>query len=160
MIANVSPCESCCEHTLNSLRYADRVKELKKENREKVDPLMLPRNGLNTVKIELKKQHSYETNVIKGKNLPVALQRHESLPVSSPGATQNSIPFDMNRLKSAKPKPNPSLSTQKTLQASKSPRFKPLGGIGGAVSINSNTWRSDQNIANFSHSIVCPNGED
>jgi kinesin family protein 2/24 len=31
MIANVSPCSSCAEHTLNTLRYADRVKELKKE---------------------------------------------------------------------------------------------------------------------------------
>lgn len=30
MIANVSPSQSCCEHTLNTLRYADRVKELKK----------------------------------------------------------------------------------------------------------------------------------
>ena len=31
MIANVSPASSCCEHTLNTLRYADRVKELKKD---------------------------------------------------------------------------------------------------------------------------------
>ena len=30
MIANVSPANSSCEHTLNTLRYADRVKELKK----------------------------------------------------------------------------------------------------------------------------------
>ena len=30
MIANVSPTLSCCEHTLNTLRYADRVKEIKK----------------------------------------------------------------------------------------------------------------------------------
>ena len=32
MIGNVSPAESSCEHTLNTLRYADRVKELKKPN--------------------------------------------------------------------------------------------------------------------------------
>jgi len=31
MIANVSPAGSCVEHTLNTLRYADRVKELKKD---------------------------------------------------------------------------------------------------------------------------------
>lgn len=28
MIATISPSNSCCEHTLNTLRYADRVKEL------------------------------------------------------------------------------------------------------------------------------------
>ena len=31
MIANVSPASSCCEHTLNTLRYTDRVKEMKKD---------------------------------------------------------------------------------------------------------------------------------
>jgi kinesin family protein 2/24 len=31
MVANISPASSCCENTLNTLRYADRVKELKKE---------------------------------------------------------------------------------------------------------------------------------
>lgn len=29
MIGNISPCQSNSEHTLNTLRYADRVKELK-----------------------------------------------------------------------------------------------------------------------------------
>jgi kinesin family protein 2/24 len=32
MIANVSPAASNCEHTLNTLRYADRVKELRKDS--------------------------------------------------------------------------------------------------------------------------------
>ncbi|KAF0976769.1 hypothetical protein FDP41_004064 [Naegleria fowleri] len=31
MIANVSPSSSSCEHSLNTLRYADRVKELRKD---------------------------------------------------------------------------------------------------------------------------------
>ena len=31
MIANVSPAMSCCDQTLNTLGYADRVKELKKQ---------------------------------------------------------------------------------------------------------------------------------
>ena len=36
MIANISPCLTCSEHTLNTLRYADRVKELRgKDNRDK-----------------------------------------------------------------------------------------------------------------------------
>ena len=34
MIANISPCLSCSEHTLNTLRYADRVKELRKQNKK------------------------------------------------------------------------------------------------------------------------------
>lgn len=31
MIANISPAVSACEHTLNTLRYTERVKELKKQ---------------------------------------------------------------------------------------------------------------------------------
>lgn len=30
MFGNISPSSAACEHTLNTLRYADRVKELKK----------------------------------------------------------------------------------------------------------------------------------
>ena len=38
MIANISPCLSCSEHTLNTLRYADRVKELRgKDNKDKTE---------------------------------------------------------------------------------------------------------------------------
>lgn len=64
MIANISPCLTCSEHTLNSLRYADRVKELRKEKnereqytKEEKDPsellahmLMMPRQHNKTVK--------------------------------------------------------------------------------------------------------------
>merc|ERR1719445_1367710 len=32
MIAMINPCLSSCEHTLNTLRYADRVKELGTED--------------------------------------------------------------------------------------------------------------------------------
>jgi hypothetical protein len=54
MIANASPGANNCEHTLNTLRYADRVKELKKEKGMsdltsakdmKARILMLPRQG-------------------------------------------------------------------------------------------------------------------
>ena len=34
MIANISPASNCSEHTLNTLRYADRVKELKSEGQK------------------------------------------------------------------------------------------------------------------------------
>ena len=58
MIANISPSDRNCEHTLNTLRYADRVKELKKsgvkahKNMQDMlaDSLMLPRVPSNTIK--------------------------------------------------------------------------------------------------------------
>lgn len=50
MIGNISPALASCEHTLNTLRYADRVKELKKGGNPKINKdekkareLMLPR---------------------------------------------------------------------------------------------------------------------
>jgi kinesin family member 2/24 len=53
MIGNISPGSGSCENTLNTLRYADRVKELKKGGAVEVSTkeerlareLMLPRNG-------------------------------------------------------------------------------------------------------------------
>ena len=53
MIGNISPCHSSSEHTLNTLRYADRVKELNRGNTNsglskrqmKDKELMLTRQG-------------------------------------------------------------------------------------------------------------------
>lgn len=62
MIANISPALSCCEPTLNTLRYADRVKELKKDPALKAklgkgdelsNDLMLARQGKNVRIIEI-----------------------------------------------------------------------------------------------------------
>lgn len=54
MIANISPGSASSEHTLNTMRYADRVKELKKDSvkpTSKEDQLskmlMLPRQTVN-----------------------------------------------------------------------------------------------------------------
>ena len=52
MIGNVSPGLLSCEHTLNTLRYSDRVKELKKGgNNNSSNPLMLPRQNSTVVKL-------------------------------------------------------------------------------------------------------------
>ena len=40
MIGNISPCSSNSENTLNTLRYADRVKELKKPSNQGMDQQM------------------------------------------------------------------------------------------------------------------------
>ena len=68
MIGNISPALGSCEHTLNTLRYADRVKELKNGNNKKsssrhsmADTLMLARGSKHSRKreesIDLKKLH-------------------------------------------------------------------------------------------------------
>lgn len=58
MIAAVSPGLSCSEHTLNTLRYADRVKELKKMKQAPLSKdellaqqLMLPRQKSNITRV-------------------------------------------------------------------------------------------------------------
>lgn len=62
MIGAISPSNTCVEHTLNTLRYADRVKELKKGKDKTVEKdkkdelakqLMLPRMNKNTNKITI-----------------------------------------------------------------------------------------------------------
>ena len=72
MIGNISPSVGACEHTLNTLRYADRVKELKKggsvsskDKRRKTkkdrlaQTLLLPRMNKNSNIYKYKKNREY-----------------------------------------------------------------------------------------------------
>ena len=56
MIANISPCLSCSEHTLNTLRYADRVKELRKPRHEKENDNANTENQYKLTKKEKEKK--------------------------------------------------------------------------------------------------------
>ena len=56
MIANISPCLSCSEHTLNTLRYADRVKELRKPRHEKETENNKNNNYNNVIKSKKTKE--------------------------------------------------------------------------------------------------------
>ena len=94
MIANISPCLSCSEHTLNTLRYADRVKELRKPRHERegennknnnnvinnlktkksresdllAELLMMPRNNVPNVKYNVEINHENDIITNHGYN--------------------------------------------------------------------------------------------
>ena len=73
MIANVSPANSCTEHTLNSLRYADRVKEMRNPNSRPngEDVMGLVRSDKNSEIIELNQttMEPKKKSVTGGRNL-------------------------------------------------------------------------------------------
>lgn len=68
MIANVSPANSCCEHTLNTLRYADRVKELKKEGQPTNVPPAKTKEDLLSRELMLARQSNNVTKVTLNQN--------------------------------------------------------------------------------------------
>lgn len=79
MIGNVSPGLLSCEHTLNTLRYSDRVKELKKgTGKDNANPLMLPRQNtkVEEPKPNLLYKKSGEEGKIQSKNILSPLNRH------------------------------------------------------------------------------------
>lgn len=79
MIGNIAPNSASSENTLNTLKYADRVKELKKAKEASMEAdrfddlekeLMLPRNGFN-----LKPK---PPTMPKNENEPEIIQRENS----------------------------------------------------------------------------------
>jgi hypothetical protein len=92
MIANVSPANSCTEHTLNSLRYAERVKEMRNPNsRPNVEDPMLVRNAKNSEIIELNQNTMVPKNVNGGhRALPGHENRNRS-PINNRGNSKTKI---------------------------------------------------------------------
>jgi len=73
MIANISPASTSCEDTLNTLRYADRVKELKGEGKEKMTAeerkkkeMMLARNNDKTKTVQVDQRTGQKIEEFKG----------------------------------------------------------------------------------------------
>jgi kinesin family protein 2/24 len=80
MIANISPSNSNCENTLNTLRYADRVKELKRGGsgpKSAEEIMMLPRQSSNVTRPSAPPKPSPRTKIPE----PVAAS---AIPVPSP----------------------------------------------------------------------------
>ncbi|XP_010156143.1 PREDICTED: kinesin-like protein KIF24, partial [Eurypyga helias] len=113
MIANVSPSHMATEHTLNTLRYADRVKELKKgikcstpvTNRRRTGGNVSPKRVQNSMsltpgekccpkKVKLGLQHS--SNTTKTKACPAALQPRSVPFTSTPRAVNKGHAYKGN----------------------------------------------------------------
>ena len=124
MIANISPALGCSEHTLNTLRYADRVKELRAKpdiklgqgninlnfmkNEKSGMPedlatiMMMPRQHDNTIKYEvdnnMQKVRKLKTIKPKGKKTPNKLNENNSFNnnFNNMGMGNNSLNFFNN----------------------------------------------------------------
>ncbi|KAK8477983.1 hypothetical protein V6N13_002544 [Hibiscus sabdariffa] len=81
MISCISPSSGSCEHTLNTLRYADRVKSLSKGNNSKKDML------------------SSSSNLRESTALPLS----SSLPIDALEDSVIDIPFEKNKFGWSKP---------------------------------------------------------
>lgn len=132
MVANIAPTFSCCEHTLNTLRYADRVKELKREDRDTSNTLMLPRQATNSTKYELKRKNSFEGKQkltglaaiqknIESKPEPQGVRPQTAAPQKGNPIKKSGIPTlnnpDMKKAKSNLPATNPKAVDQNRIKS-------------------------------------------
>jgi len=113
MIGNISPSSNACEHTLNTLRYADRVKELKKPAGESGPPLsqmdllaqqlMLPRQNKNSTKFNIKKEEDTANEDVeefllnKGKGITNFKQLPNGNQIQQPNKVPGQLLFNQQR---------------------------------------------------------------
>eukprot|EP01017_Pseudomicrothorax_dubius_P016156 TRINITY_DN1836_c0_g1_i1.p1 TRINITY_DN1836_c0_g1~~TRINITY_DN1836_c0_g1_i1.p1 ORF type:complete len:638 (+),score=143.28 TRINITY_DN1836_c0_g1_i1:107-2020(+) len=103
MIGNISPAQSNCEHTLNTLRYADRVKELKKPPSESQSnqldalarQLMLPRQNTNAHRMPLEPTNGPNLFQLPPQ-MPPQMQVQMQMPQKRFGQQGNTGPAYMN----------------------------------------------------------------
>ena len=97
MIGNISPCAASCEHTLNTLRYADRVKELKKSSTDA---------SMSSEPI------SKEDLLAKQLMLPRMQKNSTKRPTTSENSNQNDMSIEMPRPTTQRQVSNPFLLNQ------------------------------------------------
>jgi len=106
MIANISPASTSCEDTINTLRYADRVKELKKdpnakglsaeERKQKESQLARDKDKVKTVAVDQRTGKKIEAfkgpagPTLRGMGGPAPVQ--ETKPMT-PAAPQQQAPM-------------------------------------------------------------------
>lgn len=114
MIANISPALSCSEHTLNTLRYADRVKELRGKGDVSIgtgnvnlnyDPMkkgnitneiMMPRLHNKTIKYTVDNESSLNNSFIKKKKKSMMPFKNKSQVISLNKSFINSSNYNTN----------------------------------------------------------------
>lgn len=174
MIANISPCLSCSEHTLNTLRYADRVKELRKEkseresytvnNNNEKDPsemlahmLMMPRQHNKTVKYTVDtKKHSNANKDNNKKNILHINQLYQSSNsnVANINTKGNSVP-NYN-----KPKTSGISSTQNSNRVLSNPTAKSYSNNNIGQNFINNNLNANSYISKYNNNIDIRSDED
>ncbi|XP_013403479.1 uncharacterized protein LOC106168826 [Lingula anatina] len=100
MIANISPGQSACDHTLNTLRYADRVKELKRsgsgdrlDNVEKTMADLRSKSQSPSRNCNSKNSSSTTPSVFHPSSIPLSSTPKKSTPLKSKHDSQKKQPF-------------------------------------------------------------------
>ena len=163
MIGNISPSSASCEHTLNTLRYADRVKELKKPGGDSGAPmsqldllakqLMLPRMQKNTTRIMMKEDDDENTE--------------SSMPIPQMKGMQSDRMSNMNNNLSKGRVSTPSLSSVSTnssfsnVSANQGQRPQQQGMLNNGLNVNHNSLTTGvYNMYNHNNSNWNPNKVD